>query len=79
MAVTSPTHVVSHSTAQQYGSWAQRLVAHGSHEFERAAPVAQIGCAQVLAPASLGVGGGAVHDCPQIDATSPTQVVSQAA
>jgi hypothetical protein len=73
--VTSPTHVASQATAQQYGSWAQSAVAHASHPLASAPPVAQVGCAHVLGPASDAAGYG-VQLWPQIDATSPTHVAS---
>src|SRR5262249_23162010 len=40
----------SHAVEQQYASWAQIFVAHGSQVLESFVPAAQIGCAHVPPP-----------------------------
>ena len=67
---TSLTHCESHFVVQQYGSWLQMLPAHASHVFDSFEPLAQIEWAQVEPPPP--------HDWPQIDETSPTQMLSHA-
>jgi len=67
---TSLTHCESHFVLQQYGSWLQMLPAHASHVLDSLLPEAQIECAQVEPPPP--------QDWPQIEATSPTQMLSHA-
>jgi hypothetical protein len=62
---TSLTHSRSHDVEQQYASDAQILVAHASHADVRLTPTVQMGCAHATAQV-----------CWQIDATSPTQMLS---
>jgi hypothetical protein len=66
--------MLSHWLLQQYGSCAQIFVAHGSQLDVSFEPLLQIACAQP--PGGGGGGGGALHDWPQIELTSPTQMLS---
>jgi hypothetical protein len=60
---TSLTQVASHAVSQQYESCAQMFAAHESQLEVRLTPVVQMSC--VHPP---------LHDCPQIEATSSTQI-----
>lgn len=82
--VVSPTHCESHVVLQQYESAWQTFVTAALHPDVSLTPVTQSLCTQVPPPLELllelllELALVPEHDFPQIEATSPTQVASQA-
>ena len=77
---TSLTHCESHFVVQQYESYEQMLPAQASQLLVSFTPLAQIECEHDDPPLPLPLPlppPPPLHDSPQIELTSPTQIESQ--